>query len=528
MSELHGRSIIAGEAVGGGGKSFRAFNPSEGREFGRDFYEAMPVEIDRALVAAAQAFPEYRLRSAEEVAGFLEIIALKIEALGDELIERAHEETALPAERLTGERARAVNQLRMFAAVAREGFWVEASIDHAEPGRKPIPKPDLRRMLVPLGPVAVFGASNFPLAFSVAGGDTASALAAGCPVVVKGHPAHPGTSEFVARAINSAVEEAGLPAGVFSLIQGASPSVSLGVVEHPSTKAVGFTGSLRAGRALYDAAVRRPEPIPVYAEMGSVNPVFVLPGALGQRAEEFAEALKQSVTLGVGQFCTSPGLVIAIRGEMLERFLVKADELFAAAPPGTMLHAGILKTYEEGVDWRGQLGSLKASRPGATPNESRTQASAYLFSTDAAVFLEHKELGEEIFGPTTLVVACETKGQLRQVAENLEGALTATIHGTPDDLREFAWLVPLLENKAGRLIFNGFPTGVEVCASMQHGGPYPATTDARSTSVGTAAIKRFARPVCYQNFPQEALPVELRDENERGIWRLLNNRWSKA
>jgi alpha-ketoglutaric semialdehyde dehydrogenase len=528
MSELRGRSIIAGEAVGGGGKSFRAFNPSEGREFGLEFYEATPAEIDRALVAAAQAFPEYRRKSAEQVAGFLENIALKIEALGEKLIERAHEETALPADRLTGERARTVNQLRMFAAVVREGSWVEASIDHAEPGRTPVSKPDLRRMLVPVGPVAVFGASNFPLAFSVAGGDTASALAAGCPVVVKAHPAHPGTSELVALAISSAVEEAGLPAGVFSLIQGASPSVSLAVVEHPATKAVGFTGSLRAGRALFDAAARRPEPIPVYAEMGSANPVFVLPGALGQRAEDFAEALKQSVTLGVGQFCTCPGLVIGLRGETLERFLAKANELFAAAPPGTMLHAGILKTYEEGVERLGRLGSLKASRLTIIPDQSRTQASAYLFSTDAAFFLEHKELGEEVFGPTTLVIACETKDRLRQVAENLEGSLTATIHGTPDDLSEFAWLIPLLENKAGRLIFNGFPTGVEVCASMQHGGPYPATTDARSTSVGTAAIKRFARPVCYQNFPQQALPVELRDGNERGIWRLVNNRWLKT
>ena len=528
MSELHGRSIIAGATVADAGRSFRAFNPSEGWEFGPEFFEATPAEIDRAMVAAAQAFPQYRRSSAEQIAGFLESIALKIEALGDELINRAHEETALPAQRLTGERARTVNQLRMFAGVVREGSWVEASIDHAEPERKPVPKPDLRRMLVPLGPVAVFGASNFPLAYSVAGGDTASALAAGCPVVVKGHPAHPGTSELVARAISSAVEEARMPAGVFSLIQGASPSVSLAVVEHPATKAVGFTGSRQGGRTLMDLAAARPEPIPVYAEMGSVNPVFVLPGALGQRAEEFAEGLKQSVTLGVGQFCTSPGLVIGLGGETLERFLARAGELFSAAPPATMLHAGILKSYEQGVDRLERLGPLKASRPAATPDESRTQASAYLFSTGAAVFLEHKELGEEVFGPATLVVACETIDRLRQVAESLEGSLTATIHGTPDDLREFSWLVSLLENKAGRLVFNGFPTGVEVCASMQHGGPYPATTDARSSSVGAGAIKRFARPVCYQNFPREALPVELRDENERGIWRLVDNRWLQA
>ena len=528
MSELHGRSIIAGETVGGGRKSFRAFNPSEGQEFGPEFYEATPAEIDRALAAAAQAFATYRQKSAEEVAGFIESIALQIEGLGDELIDRAHAETALPTERLAGERVRTTGQLRMFAGVVREGSWVEASIDHAEPERKPVPKPDLRRMLVPLGPIAVFGASNFPLAFSVAGGDTASAFAARCPVVVKAHPAHPGTSELVARAINSAVEEAGFPAGVFSLIQGASPSVSLAVVEHPATKAVGFTGSLRAGRALFNAVAQRPEPIPVYAEMGSTNPIFVLPGALRERAEEFAEGLKQSVTLGVGQFCTCPGLVIGLRGEALDKFLRRADELFAASPPGTMLHAGILKTYEERVERLKQLDALKATRPTIPPDQSCTQASAYLFSTDAAVFLEHRELSVEVFGPTTLVVACETTERLRQVAENLEGSLTVTIHGTPDDLREYAWLVSLLEMKVGRLVFNGFPTGVEVSASMQHGGPYPATTDPRSTSVGTAAIKRFARPVCYQNFPQMALPVELRDENERGIWRLVNNLWTNT
>jgi NADP-dependent aldehyde dehydrogenase len=527
MMELHGRSIIAGEAVSAGDRTFRAFNPAEGREFGPEFYEATPEQIDYALALASSAFMEYRQRSAAEVAGFLEAIARCIEALGDELIERAQAETALPAERLTGERARTLNQLRMFASVVSEGSWVEASIDRAEPERKPQPKPDLRRMLIPIGPVAVFGASNFPLAFSVAGGDTASALAAGNTVVVKAHPAHPGTSELVARAIALAAAEAGMPAGVFSLLQGKSPEVSLAVVEHPATKAVGFTGSLRVGRLLFDAASRRPEPIPVYAEMGSVNPVFVLPGALSERGWEFAEGLKQSVTMGVGQFCTSPGLVVALRSETMEKFLDKADELFAASSPGTMLNEGVQRTYHEGVARLEKLGSLKASRPAIAADASRTQASAYVFSTDASTFLNHSELGEEVFGPSTLIVACESKEQLRSVAESLEGALTATIHGTPEDLREFSWLVPLLENKAGRLIFNSFPTGVEVCASMQHGGPYPATTDARSTSVGTAAIKRFARPVCYQNFPQAALPVELRDENERGIWRLVDNHWLK-
>ncbi|MBV9924367.1 MAG: aldehyde dehydrogenase (NADP(+)) [Acidobacteria bacterium] len=524
--ELHGRSIVGGAPVfEDGGESFRAFDPSEGREFGPEVFEASRATVARALEEAAHAFDVYRRKGADEVALFLESIARHVEALGDELVELARAETALPVERLKGERGRTTAQLRMFAEVVREGSWVEAVIDRAAPERKPLPKPDLRRMLVPLGPVAVFGASNFPLAFSVAGGDTASALAAGCPVVVKGHPAHPGTSELVARAVVAAAEESLMPAGVFSLLQGRSPELSLALVEHPRTKAVGFTGSLRVGRALFDAAAQRPEPIPVYAEMGSVNPVFVLPGALRERGAEFAEGLRQSVTLGTGQFCTNPGLVVAVRGETFEQFLDRTDELFAAAPPGTMLNPGILRGYGEGVERLRRLAKLGAGGAGA--DASRTQAAAYVFSTDAETFLDNHELGEEVFGPSTLVVGCQGVEELRRVAEGLEGALTATIHGTAEDLREYAWLVRALEQKAGRLVFNGFPTGVEVSAAMQHGGPYPATTDARTTSVGTAAIKRFARPVCYQNFPQDALPLELRDDNPRGLWRLVDNRWTR-
>lgn len=526
MVELHGRSIVAGEPVfEDGGERFRAFNPAEGREFGPEFYEAPTAAAARALEFAARAFTEYAEKSADEVADFLEAVARGVEARGDELIETARAETALPFERLKGERGRTVGQLLMFAGVVREGSWVEAVIDHAEPERKPQPKPDLRRMLIPIGPVAVFGASNFPLAFSVAGGDTASALAAGNPVVVKAHPAHPGTSELVARAVVDAAKETRMPAGVFSLLQGRRPELSLAVVEHSLTRAVGFTGSLRVGRALFDAAARRPEPIPVYAEMGSVNPVFVLPGALLERGPEFAEGLKQSVTLGAGQFCTNPGLVVGMQGEPFDEFIDKAGELFAAAPPGTMLNQGLLRGYADGVERLRRLTKREAGS--AAADASRTQAAAYVFSTDAASFLDHHELGEEVFGPSTLVVGCQSVEELRRVAEGLEGALTATIHGTAEDLREYAWLVKVLEQKAGRLVFNGFPTGVEVCAAMQHGGPYPATTDARTTSVGTAALKRFARPVCYQNFPQEVLPPELRDDNPRGLWRLVDNRWTK-
>src|SRR5499427_6959579 len=395
----------------------------------------------------------------------------------------------------------------MFADLIREGSWVDARIDTPLPDRRPIPKPDLRRMLVPVGPVAVFGSSNFPLAFSVAGGDTASALAAGCPVVVKAHPAHPGTSEMVARAIASAVAATGMPAGVFSMLHGVGHEVGLGLVKHPLTRAVGFTGSLRGGRALFDAAASRPDPIPVYAEMGSVNPVFVLPGALRERAEAIAEGLKNSVTLGVGQFCTCPGLAVGLLDENFARFADKLGGLIAGAQPGTMLYPGILEGYEAGVKRLSDLEGLQTTQSRIEPDAAKTEARPAVFSTNARTFMRHHELREEVFGPSTVVVSCDSRQEMERVARNLEGHLTATIHGTAEDLRDYDWLVSILENKAGRLIFNGYPTGVEVCASMHHGGPYPATTDSRSTSVGTAAINRFVRPIAYQNFPQSLLPA---------------------
>jgi NADP-dependent aldehyde dehydrogenase len=415
----------------------------------------------------------------------------------------------------------------MFAQLIREGSWVEARIDLAQPDRQPLPKPDIRRMLIPIGPVAVFGASNFPLAFSVAGGDTASALAAGCPVVVKAHPAHPGTSEMVARAIAVAAEKTGMPAGVFSMLHDRGHEVGTALVKHPLTKAVGFTGSLRGGRALFDAAASRPEPIPVYAEMGSTNPVFILPGALRERGEALAEGLKNSVTMGVGQFCTNPGLTIGLAGEDFSKFTAKLGALISEAPSGSMLYPGILTAYEQGVKQLGEIEGVQKVQSNHTTELSRTEARAAMFTTEAGNFLEHRELGEEVFGPSTVVVSCGSKEELEKVASNLEGHLTATIHGTEADLVEFSWLVSILENKVGRLLFNGFPTGVEVCPSMHHGGPYPATTDPRSTSVGTAAISRFARPVSYQNFPQLALPVELQNKNECSIWRLVDNQFTK-
>jgi alpha-ketoglutaric semialdehyde dehydrogenase len=515
--EFHGKNIIAGELV----DSTEGVFTSRG-ELGQ-FQQATQAHIQQAVEAAEKAFFEYRALPAERRAAFLERIGVEIEALGDELLKAANTETALPiAERLAGERARTVNQLRMFAELVREGSWVEARIDRAIPDRKPLPKPDIRRMLIPMGPVAVFAASNFPLAFSVAGGDTASALAAGCPVVVKAHPAHPATSELVGRAIAKAAQETGMPVGVFSLIHSTRNEIAIALTVSSGVKAVGFTGSLRAGRALFDAASRRPDPIPVYAEMGSVNPVFLLPGALQERAETIAEGMKTSVTLGVGQFCTNPGMTLGVRDEHFSRFIDRLGELFTKATPGTMLYPGILQSYEAGLKKLAAIEGVDTIQSHNTAELSKEEARPSIFFADLPTLTKHPELGEELFGPSTVVIQCQSREELETAARNLEGHLTATIHGTPEDLAEYATLVSILENKVGRLLFNGFPTGVEVCPSMQHGGPYPATSDSRTTSVGTAAILRFARPVAYQGFPQAALPVELRDANERKIWRLVD------
>ncbi len=515
---ITGKNLIGGQESGEGVATIFGFDPRHSEKLEPAFYEATPNEIDRALQSAQEAFEVFRAVSREDCAALLDRIASALNETGGELVERAAQETGLGTDRLTGELGRTMGQLRMFAGLVSEGSWVDARIDRAQPGRKPLPKPDIRRMLVPIGPVAVFGASNFPLAFSVAGGDTASGLAARNPVVVKAHPAHPGASEIAARAISRAVAESGLPGGVFSMVHGASPAVSLKVVEHPLTRAVGFTGSLTAGRALFDAAMRRPEPIPVYAEMGSVNPVFVLPGAMAEKAAAIAQGLRQSVTLGAGQFCTNPGVVVCLRGEEMRTQL---RALFGESPAGTMLHPGILRSYEQGVSEHAKLGDVSATRGGEAA-AARTEARAALFEVGAGGFLGHERLRREVFGPCTVLVDCAGREELEQVARSLEGTLTATVWGTEQDLAEYKGLLELLAAKTGRLIFNGYPTGVEVCPSMQHGGPYPATTDAKFTSVGTAAILRFARPVAYQNFPSSALPLELRDGNPLGIWRTVD------
>nr|WP_040547985.1 aldehyde dehydrogenase (NADP(+)) [Pedosphaera parvula] len=524
--ELHGKNIIGGKISAMGKETFTGVNASTGENLQPTFHQATQAEVNEALATAAKAFEDYRRLPAEKIASFLERIAEEIMKLGDELIQRASQETALPEARLIGERARTVGQMKMFAEVVREGSWVEASIDKALPDRKPLPKPDLRRMLIPLGPVIVFGASNFPLAYSVAGGDTASALASGNPVIVKAHPAHPGTSEMVARAIVAAAEATGMPAGVFSMVHGLSYEISLELVKHPAAKAVGFTGSLSGGRALFNAAAARPEPIPVYAEMGSTNPVFVLPGALKKSGVTIAEGLVQSVTVGVGQFCTNPGLVFGLRDEQLKLFAEKLGELASTVTPGTMLHKGILEKFQKGSEKVTQTAHVRVLGESATEQDGR--ASAMVFATDAKSFLSQEVLREELFGPSTLLVESDSVEQMEEVARNMPGQLTATVHGTEVDLTQYGNLIAILQQKVGRLVFNGFPTGVEVCPSMQHGGPYPATTDVRSTSVGTQAIKRFARPICFQNFPEVALPVELKNKNVRNMWRLIDNQWTKA
>ena len=476
------------------------------------------------LPAADAAFRHFARLSAPARARFLRAIADELLGLGDQLLECARAETALPLTRLQAERLRTVNQLRLFAEYIEEGSWVEARIDTADPARAPLPKPDVRRMLIPLGPVVVFGASNFPLAFSVAGGDTAAALAAGCTVVFKAHPAHPQTSDLVASAIARAAHMTDMPAGVFSLVHGQSYEVGLALVRHPLTQAVAFTGSLRGGRALFDAAAARPVPIPVYAEMGSINPVFLLPSALEERGAAIAQALAQSITLGVGQYCTNPGVIVGVHGDGMERMVEQLAEHIRVSAPGTMLYDGLLQNYTTLLERARTKGiDVVASAPAASACAQPT-----LLATDAARFIEDSELREELFGPASLIVLGSTIAELERVAEALEGQLTASIHGTADELRVHANLVDILQRKVGRLIFNGVPTGLEVCHAMHHGGPYPATTDSRTTSVGTASITRFARPICYQDFPDSSLPLSLQNANPLGIWRLINGSLTRA
>lgn len=490
-------------------ETFHASSPSTGQKLEPAFSAAGPEEIERACTLAWEAFHTYRELDPEARAKFLETAADQIMALGDELLERAHAESGLPIARLTGERGRTVGQLRLFADELRKGGWLGIRIDPAMPDRKPLPRSDLRLRKIPLGPVVVFGASNFPLAFSVAGGDTASALAAGCPVIVKGHSAHPGTSDLVAQALTAAVKACGLPEGVFSLLNGNSRALGAGLVAHPHVKAVGFTGSRTGGLALVKIANERPEPIPVYAEMSSINPVVLLPGALSTRAEQMGKDFVASLTMGVGQFCTNPGLVLALEGPGLDAFIASASTALPQIAPATMLTAGIHAAYEKGVEKLSGHARVKPLARGAESTGLHCGRGA-LFSIAAEDVIKHPEVTEEVFGASSMVVRCANEKQLLDTLEQLEGQLTATVHMTDDDLSVAARLVPTLERKAGRVIVNGWPTGVEVSHAMVHGGPFPATSDSRSTSVGTMAIERFLRPVCYQDFPDALLPAVLR------------------
>lgn len=523
MQQLSGEQFIGGASSRRGGTTFRAANPATGDTLAGEFYEGTSAEVDAAARAAEAAFQAYRHTAGTDKAAFLEAIGEEIMALGDALIERAQAETGLPAGRLQGERARTVGQLRLFADVVREGSWVDARIDTPDAQRQPVPKPDIRSMQVALGPVAVFGASNFPLAFSVAGGDTASALAAGCPVVVKAHPAHPGTCEWVARAIARAAERSGMPAGVFSMIHGQGHEVGMALVQHPLIKAVGFTGSFRGGKALYDAAVRREEPIPVYAEMGSTNPVFLLPDIIDEQAEGIAQGLAASVMLGAGQFCTNPGLVVIQRSHGLARFEQRLAEQFSTSTADAMLHEGIGRAYTQGTEQLARQAGVSLLAEGQA-GTATCNGIPRVYQVRAADFLANPTLQEEIFGPATLLIVAEKAEELTAIAEQLHGHLTSTIWGTEDELQRHADLIDILSRRVGRLLFKGFPTGVEVGHAMVHGGPFPATSDSRMTSVGTRAILRFTRPLAWQGFPNSLLPAELRDGNPLGIRRLEDGR----
>ncbi|QNH01194.1 aldehyde dehydrogenase (NADP(+)) [Pseudomonas sediminis] len=518
MLSLTGHNYIGGERRAAGTVEHKSLDASSGEALPYTFIQATPEEVDAAAQAAAAAYPTYRNLSAVRRAEFLEAIADEIDALGDDFVALVTRETALPAARIQGERGRTSGQMRLFAKVLRRGDFYGARIDRALPDRQPLPRPDLRQYQIGVGPVAVFGASNFPLAFSTAGGDTASALAAGCPVVFKAHSGHMATAECVADAVIRAAEKTGMPKGVFNMIFGGGVGEIL--VKHPAIQAVGFTGSLKGGRALCDMAAARPQPIPVFAEMSSVNPVIVLPGALKARGATVAKELAGSVVLGCGQFCTNPGLVIGIRSAEFSDFVAGLADAIGAQPAQTMLNAGTLRSYANGV---AQLsGHAKVSRLAGNEQDGN-QAQPQLFKADVSMLLEGDHLlQEEVFGPTTIVVEVADSAELTRALQSMHGQLTATLIAEREDLSAFRDLLPLLEVKAGRVLLNGYPTGVEVCDSMVHGGPYPATSDARGTSVGTLAIHRFLRPVCYQNYPDEVLPEALQNANPLGIQRLVD------
>ncbi|GGB39253.1 2,5-dioxovalerate dehydrogenase [Sphingomonas metalli] len=516
-------AILIGAELRQAETRFTSVDPATGETLKPNVSSAGPADVADACALAAAAAPAYAATDPETRAAFLERIADAIAAIGDPLIARAMQETGLPRARLEGERGRTVGQLRLFAQVVRQGDWLDATIDPALPDRQPLPRPDLRRLNLPVGPVAVFGASNFPLAFSVAGGDTASALAAGCPVVVKGHPAHPGTGELVARAVRDAVAAAGLPAGVFSYLPGETNALGEALVADPRIKAVGFTGSRGGGLALMRIAAGREEPIPVYAEMSSINPVILFPAALAARGEALAPAFVQSLTMGAGQFCTNPGLVLGVASPELDRFVEAAGKALSESQPATMLSPGIHASFEKGVDALAGHNAVTQVARGQV-GEGVNQAVGALFVTDASAFLADRALGHEVFGSSSIVIRCRDLAEIGTVIASLEGQLTATIQIDDADADAVRGLLPILAERVGRILANGWPTGVEVSHAMVHGGPFPATSDGRTTSVGTAAIYRFLRPVCFQNIPEGLLPEAISDANPWSIARRVDGK----
>lgn len=518
---ITGKNYIGNLLSSLGKVTFKTFNPLTNTQNETIFTEASDLEINKAVELAWDAYKIYQNISGIQKSKFLNAIANQIEALGDELLDTYCLETGLPKGRALGERGRTVFQLRSFANLVAEGSWVEASIDTANPNRQPIPKVDIRKMNIPLGPVVVFGASNFPLAYSTAGGDTAAALAAGCPVIVKSHPMHAATGELVASAIIKAMEETGMPNGVFSNLNSSGIEVGVKLVNHPKVKAVGFTGSINGGRALFNMAAQRPEPIPVFAEMGSINPVVILPKALEEKWSFWAKTYAESITLGAGQFCTNPGLLIALKSDTLNQFTQELANQIVAIEPTCMLHPAIIGAYEtnktkmlnqQGVQAIAQINKDVAVNYGRQ----------VITTVQGKTFLENKLLHQEVFGPFSLIVQCDNVIEMEQIISNLEGQLTGTVIAKNTELIENKSIVDALQNRVGRLIFNGVPTGVEVCPSMVHGGPYPASTDSRFTAVGIYAIKRWVRPFSYQNWPNELLPEALKNENPLNIARLVN------
>lgn len=518
-------NIIAGQKKAAGHQTIQAVNPETQKKLEEYFHVAIPSEIEEAAEAAHEAWKSFRFSSGEQRAFFLEVIADEIEALGDKLVHRAMEESGLPEGRIRGERGRTCGQLRLFAELVREGSWVQARIDEALPERKPLPRTDIRKALEAIGPVAVFGASNFPLAFSTAGGDTASAFAAGCPVIVKGHPSHPGTHTMVSEAIMRAVERSEFSKGIFSAVHGGIPA-SQALVTHPRIKAVGFTGSLQGGKALMKLTADRPEPIPIYAEMGSVNPLFILPSALEGNLSNFAATLANSVNLGAGQFCTNPGLMVFQESPELDDLLEELSNAFLGLSPQTMLNEGIYKHFKHTKSQI--LSEATVTTIEAQDEEDKWNGYPAIGRVDAADFIQNDTLHQEVFGPFTLAIICKNKEEMEAVAVSLDGQLTGTIMGSDQEIEASVNLVSLVAERVGRVIFNGVPTGVEVSHAMHHGGPFPASSNGMYTSVGTDAIHRFARPVCYQNAPDAILPDSLKRSNPLGIWRKINGELTKS